>query len=181
MLSVNHFSFRTSLHSLLHLQANIARVDIDGMDLHIPPHSGAHMPHITAPNSRIKITVAKIFCKNVNLVIENANPAKDPLSFDIQDLKLTDVRPRPAHALRRLPHQPQARRQHPRHRPLRSLAQRRSTLHLRRRSIHLHPRRPRHHQGHRRNPLLHRRLHRPPRPHHHRRHHHHPQLLTGHL
>jgi hypothetical protein len=63
------------------------------MDLHIPPHSGAHMPHITAPNSRIKITVAKIFCKNVNLVIENANPEKAPLAFEVQDLKLTDVGP----------------------------------------------------------------------------------------
>jgi hypothetical protein len=93
MLSVNNFSFRTSIRSLLHLQANIARVDIDGMDLHIPPHSGAHMPHVTAPNSRIKITVAKIFCKNVHLVIENANPAKAPLAFDVQDLKLTDVGP----------------------------------------------------------------------------------------
>ena len=93
MLSVNHFIFHTSLHSLLHLRADIARVDIDGMDLHIPPHSGAHTPHVTALNSRIKITVAKIFCKNVNLVIENANPAKAPLSFAIQDLKLTDVGP----------------------------------------------------------------------------------------
>jgi hypothetical protein len=93
MLSVNHFSFHTSLHSLLHLQANIARVDIDGMDLHIPPHSGAHMPHVTAPDSRIKITVAKIFCKNVNLVIENANPEKAPLAFEVQDLKLTEVGP----------------------------------------------------------------------------------------
>jgi len=89
MVSVNHFIFHTSLHSLLHLKADIARVDIDGMDLHIPPHSGPHMPHITASNSRIKITVAKIFCKNVNLVIENNNPAKAPLSFSIQDLKLT--------------------------------------------------------------------------------------------
>jgi hypothetical protein len=91
MVSVNHFIFHTSLHSLLHLKADIARVDIDGMDLHIPPHSGAHMPHVTASNSRIKITVARIYCKNVNLVIENSNPAKDPLSFAIQDLKLTDV------------------------------------------------------------------------------------------
>ncbi|MGA8938036.1 MAG: hypothetical protein WB439_02615 [Acidobacteriaceae bacterium] len=91
MLSVDHFSFRTSLRSLLHLQANIARVDIDGMDLHIPPHSGAHMPHVTSPNSRIKITVAEIFCKNVHLLIENANPEKVPLSFAIKDLKLTDV------------------------------------------------------------------------------------------
>jgi hypothetical protein len=93
MLSVNHFSFRTSIRSLLHLQANIARVDIDGMDLHIPPHSGAHVAHITAPDSRIKITVAKIYCKNVHLVIENANPEKVPLAFEVQNLKLTDVGP----------------------------------------------------------------------------------------
>lgn len=93
MLSVNHFAFRTSLHQLIHLQANIARVDIDGMDLHIPPHSGAHTPHVTAPNSRIKITIAKIYCKNVNLVIENANPDKVPLHFAIKDLQLTDVGP----------------------------------------------------------------------------------------
>ena len=93
MLSVNHFSFRTSLHSLLHLQANIARVDIDGMDLRIPPHSGAHMPHVTAPSSRIRISVAKIFCKNVHLIIETSKPNKEPLSFLIQNLKLTDVGP----------------------------------------------------------------------------------------
>ncbi len=93
MLSVNHFVFHTSIHSLLHLKADIARVDIDGMDIHIPPHSGAHTPHITAPNSRIKITVAKIFCKNVNLVIENSKPDKEPLSFLIQNLQLTDVGP----------------------------------------------------------------------------------------
>jgi hypothetical protein len=91
MLSVNHFIFHTSLHSLLHLRADIARVDIDGMDLHIPPHSGAHTPHITASDSRIKITLARIYCKNVNLVIENNNPAKAPLDFAIQDLKLTDI------------------------------------------------------------------------------------------
>ena len=91
MLSVNSFSFRTSFRELLHLRANIARVDVDGMDLHIPPHSGAHTPHITAPTSRIQITVAKIFCKNVNLVIETSKPDKAPLVFQIQDLKLTDV------------------------------------------------------------------------------------------
>jgi hypothetical protein len=91
MLSVNSFSFRTSFHSLLHLKADIARVDVDGMDLHIPPHSGAHLPHEVAPASRIQITLAKIYCKNVTLVIENANPEKVPLTFDIQNLKLTDV------------------------------------------------------------------------------------------
>ncbi len=91
MLSVNHFIFHTSLHALLHLRADIARVEIDGMDLHIPPHSGAHNPHITVPASRIKITLARIDCKNVTLVIENSHPERAPLTFAIHDLTLTNI------------------------------------------------------------------------------------------
>lgn len=90
MLSVNHFIFHTALRKLLHFKADVARVDIDGMDIRIPPHSGPHTPHTTA-SSRINITVAKIYCKNVNLVIENSHPERAPLSFSIQNLKLTDV------------------------------------------------------------------------------------------
>jgi hypothetical protein len=91
MLSVNNFTFRTTLDDLLHLHANIARVDVDGMELHIPPHTGGHVLHITPPKTRITISVAKIYCKNVKLVIETAKPDKAPLQFDIQNLELTDV------------------------------------------------------------------------------------------
>jgi hypothetical protein len=90
MLSVNDFSFRTTFSELLHLRANIASVYIDGMELHIPPRDGHHILGNPA-KSRIAINVATIFCKNVNLVIENSNPQKEPLHFAIQQLKLTDV------------------------------------------------------------------------------------------
>jgi hypothetical protein len=91
MLSVNDFAFRTTLDSLLHLRVNLMRVDVDGMELHIPPHTGGHILHITPPKTRIQLTVAKIYCKNVKLVIETAKPDKAPLEFDIQNLELTDV------------------------------------------------------------------------------------------
>jgi hypothetical protein len=91
MLSVNDFTFRTTLHDLLHLRANLTRVDVDGMELHIPPHTGGHVLHIQAPKSRITLTVAKIFCKNVKLVIETDHPNKAPLEFVIQNLELTNV------------------------------------------------------------------------------------------
>jgi hypothetical protein len=93
MLSVNDFTFRTTFHDLLHLRANLARVDVDGLELHVPPHSGAHIVSPNTPRSRIALTVAKIYCKNVKLVIETSVPGKDPLQFDIHNLELTDVSP----------------------------------------------------------------------------------------
>jgi hypothetical protein len=93
MLSVNTFTFRTTFHDLLHLRANLARVDVDGMELHIPPHSGAHVLHFKAPTPHITITVATIYCRNVKLVIETANPDKAPLTFIIPNLELTGIAP----------------------------------------------------------------------------------------
>ena len=93
MVSVNTFAFRTTFHDLLHLRANLARVDVDGMELHIPPHDDNHVLHSRQPTSRIAITVAKIYCKNVKLVIETATPGKEPLQFNIPNLELTEVGP----------------------------------------------------------------------------------------
>jgi hypothetical protein len=93
MLSVNTFAFRTTLDDLLHLRANLARVDVDGMELHIPPHDKNHVLHSRQPTSRIAITVATIYCKNVKLVIETAVPGKEPLQFTIRNLELTDIGP----------------------------------------------------------------------------------------
>ncbi len=93
MLSVNDFTFRTTLNDLMHLRANLARVDVDGLELHIPPHDGKHIPREKPPASRIKLTVARIYCRNVKLVIETSAPGKAPLQFDIQNLELTDVGP----------------------------------------------------------------------------------------
>ena len=93
MLSVNTFAFRTTLHDLLHLRANLARVDVEGMELHIPPHDDNHILHSRPPTSRIAIKVATIYCKNVKLVIETTAPGKEPLQFNVQNLELTNVGP----------------------------------------------------------------------------------------
>jgi hypothetical protein len=93
MLSVNTFTFRTTFRDLFHLRANLARVDVDGMELHIPPHSGAHILHTQQPRPRITLNIASIFCRNVTLVIENGNPDKAPLTFIIPKLELTHVVP----------------------------------------------------------------------------------------
>ncbi len=93
MLSVNTFTFRTTFRDLFHLRANLARVDVDGMELRIPPHSGAHILRAKAPRPRITLNIASIYCRNVTMVIENGNPAKAQLTFIIPNLELTHVVP----------------------------------------------------------------------------------------
>jgi len=91
MLSVKSFTFRTTLSDLLHLRANLARVDVDGMELHIPPHGAGEIEQAETPKARIALTVAKIYCKNVKLFIETSTPGKGPLQVNIKSLELTNV------------------------------------------------------------------------------------------
>ncbi|HEY4009344.1 MAG TPA: hypothetical protein VGM11_04270, partial [Acidobacteriaceae bacterium] len=94
MLSVRHFVFRTRLRGLLHQPTEVGHVDVDGMELHIPPagqrgemlgpRSGKHQP-------KISLLVSEILCRNVKLIIDTTKPGKDPLEFDIQSLDLHDV------------------------------------------------------------------------------------------
>jgi hypothetical protein len=89
MLTVQDFTFRTSLRDVLLLHTRIANVDVDGMELHIPPHHGAHPQTTKQPVEAL--IVDRIHCKNAKIVIETDKPGKDPLVFDIQNLVLTDV------------------------------------------------------------------------------------------
>jgi hypothetical protein len=96
MLSVKNFSFRISLHDIKRMNARIAIVKIDGLEVHIPPHSddGVLTPHDTqqpAKKPRINLVFGKILCSDAKLFIETTKPGKDPLEFDINNLQLTDV------------------------------------------------------------------------------------------
>lgn len=91
MLSVKSFKFQTTLSDLLHLRANLARVDVDGMELHIPPNSRGEMEPSKTPKARIALTAAKIYCRNVKVFIETSAPGKGPVQIDIKSLELTDV------------------------------------------------------------------------------------------
>jgi hypothetical protein len=96
MLSVKNFSFRISLHDIKRMNARIAIVQIDGLEVHIPPHTqdGVLTPHDTqqpARKPRINLVFGKIVCSDAKLFIETTKPGKDPLEFDIVNLQLTDV------------------------------------------------------------------------------------------
>lgn len=94
MVYVKHFRFHTRARGLVHQPTRIAEVDVDGMELHIPP---AEMrKQILGPKDehhppKISLLVGQIRCKNVKLFIDTTKPGKDPMEFDIQKLDLQDV------------------------------------------------------------------------------------------
>ncbi len=93
LLSLQSFRFRASLASLLHRHLDLAWVSIDGLELHLPPHRPPVGPagpaSFVAPQAPIRITLHRIECQNANLYIASSQPGRRPLTFRIQDLKLT--------------------------------------------------------------------------------------------
>jgi hypothetical protein len=94
MVYVKHFAFRTRVKGLMHQPTRIAEVDVDGMELHIPP--GQMRKQILGPRDqrhgpKVSLVVAQIRCKDVKLFIDTTKPGKDPMEFDIQKLDLQDV------------------------------------------------------------------------------------------
>ncbi len=94
MVSVDHFAFRTRLRGLVHQPTRILEVDVDGMELHIPPAEMRKQilePKDKRHQPKISLLVSQIRCKNVKLFIDTTKPGKDPMEFDIQKLDLQDI------------------------------------------------------------------------------------------
>ncbi|HEV2578490.1 MAG TPA: hypothetical protein VGU25_14900 [Acidobacteriaceae bacterium] len=94
MISVERFAFTTRIRGLMHQPTSIAEVDVDGMELHVPPtgqRSNIFGRRDTKHPPKISLLVKEIRCKNVKLFIDTTKPGKDPLEFDIQSMNLQDV------------------------------------------------------------------------------------------
>ncbi len=93
LLRVQSFTFRTSLHDLLKERVHISSVHVQGMEIHIPPHTvGQPQPREHRLHKpRLSFIVDHIICDDTKLLIETTKPGKDPLDFEIPRLQLTDV------------------------------------------------------------------------------------------
>jgi hypothetical protein len=101
LIQVDRFSFRVyDWHQLLHTPLVIDRVQVSGLNIHLPPKSQrASMPQMNqAPkpgqdlsHSGIKIFVGEIDVDRATLIIENGKPGKVPLNFIIDKIQLRSV------------------------------------------------------------------------------------------
>ena len=101
LIQVDRFSFRVfDWRQLLHTPLVIDRVQVSGLNIHLPPKSQrANMPHINQgpkpgedkSHSGIKILVNEIDVDRASLIIENGKPGKVPLNFIIDKIQLHSV------------------------------------------------------------------------------------------
>lgn len=94
LFAVDEFSFRTTWHGLLHTPMYVDRVNLKGMQIHMPPKEERHnMPKLGGKGGtgKIEMHVGEIQIENAALVLETNKPGKIPLDFEISHLTLHSV------------------------------------------------------------------------------------------
>ena len=95
VLTIRSFRFRTNVHQLLEPVMRISEVDVQGMQLNIPPKDKRGPLLAKAKHRRdrpkLSIVVDHIMCSDAVLTIETDKPGKQPMVFPIHDLVLHDV------------------------------------------------------------------------------------------
>ena len=120
LLAVRHFAFRITLGGLLHQPTHVHSVEVDGMELYVPPANerarllagwkgsgedgqAADPDH---PNLKAKVAILlnELRCRELRIVLEPGGPATEaaqstqsrraPLEFDIAALTLRNLGPR---------------------------------------------------------------------------------------
>ena len=94
LFAVDEFSFRTTWHGLQHTPMYIDRVNLKGVQIHMPPkEERSNMPKLNGKSGsgKVKIFVGEIRIENATLVLETNKPGKVPLDFEISHLTLQSV------------------------------------------------------------------------------------------
>jgi len=95
LFAVDEFSFRTTWHGLLHTPMYVDKVNLKGMQIHMPPKDQRqNMPKLNTNNGgggKIEILVGEIEIENAALVLETSKPGKIPMDFEISHLTLESV------------------------------------------------------------------------------------------
>lgn len=104
LFAIDEFSFRTTWHDLLHSPMHVDRVNLNGMQINLPPKDERqNIPKLRGKigSQKIKIVVNEIQIDHASLVLGTNKPGKVPLDFEIRNLTLHSVgagRPMKFHA-----------------------------------------------------------------------------------
>ncbi len=118
LIQLAEFRFRAPLRYATNEPLRISRIELRGLTIDIPPGphflhgsesespgspspanaqaAGPHTPgHIPGPVGAqlLHFTIETVICRDAHLTLESSNPAKQPLEFDIQSLKVTHFAP----------------------------------------------------------------------------------------
>jgi len=94
LLEIGEFWFRASIRDLFRSPMHVDVVYVSGMNMNIPPKDDRGQMHGFGKGSgKISIVVDHFICKDTKLIINTDKPGKEPLEFDIRDLRMKDIGP----------------------------------------------------------------------------------------
>ena len=94
LLTIRDFRFQTALQSLFREPVRVDTIYVDGLIMNIPPKSDRRqLSTLRRSSGKMRIAVDRIVCVDTKLIINTAKPGKEPLDFDIKDLRMKDIGP----------------------------------------------------------------------------------------
>jgi hypothetical protein len=91
LISIDSFSIETTLRDLVSRSLHLRRVQLQGLDVHIPPRrQRSGQPVSMQRVARSELVIDEVVSQNGSLVIETDKPGGQPLVFEIQQLRLRD-------------------------------------------------------------------------------------------
>lgn len=94
LLEIGEFRFRTALQDLFRTPMHVDAVFVSGMNMNIPPKNDrGQMGNLQQGSGKISIAVDHFVCTNTKLLINTDKPGKEPLEFNIRDLRMKDIGP----------------------------------------------------------------------------------------
>jgi len=99
LLEIEEFRFQTALGNLFREPMHVETVNVTGLTMNVPPKSDRQqMSNMRQRSGKISIIVDHIVSANARLIVNTDKPGKQPLEFDISDLRMKDVGPgQPVH------------------------------------------------------------------------------------
>ena len=100
LISIDHFSFHTSLQGLLHQPTSIGLIRVDGMVVDIPAgpdrnqllqSSSTSNPNSNGKHQKAAFSVDEVLSSNVKVILETTKPGKLPMEFDVATIRVDDV------------------------------------------------------------------------------------------
>ena len=94
LFQIDSFRFGSSVRSLFGEPMRLDTIFVDGLTMNIPPKNDRHqMANLRRRGGKMSIAVSHFVCTNTKLIINTDRPGKQPLEFDISQLKMNDIGP----------------------------------------------------------------------------------------
>lgn len=94
LLDIGEFRFSAGLWDLFRVPMHVDAVFVSRMSMNIPPKADrGQIGDMHRGSGKISIAVDHFICTDTKLIINTDKPGKEPLEFDIRDLRMKDIGP----------------------------------------------------------------------------------------